>query len=216
MPHGTRWTLPLLFALLAPAVAGAGAQPHYSGWDLDRNFADIRRKLRAIEGLEARDKATLRRVNAIEAALRDIRTNVKSLELHLRTMDSTLAELRKELAVLRGSATQVAGTTETPGVTEDGDTPKGPEDPLAEITNERSSSSGTFRTITGLVSNLSDRPLTFVVVEARFLDAKGNVIKTESAYTSPRVIGPGAKAAFKIHTRSDRRIRRHQLTVKAK
>ena len=75
---------------------------------------------------------------------------------------------------------------------------------------------GDFSVITGTVENQTDTPLTFVIVRADFLDARGNVIKSESVYTNPRIIGPRGKASFKINARRDHRVRQHRLTVETR
>jgi hypothetical protein len=85
--------------------------------------------------------------------------------------------------------------------------------PQARIAGERVSREGGYTVITGTVENTSEQPLTLVTVRADFLDARGNVVKSETAYTSPRIIGPGGKATFKINTRRDHRIRTHRLAV---
>ena len=217
MAHGMRWALAVVVALAlsAPAASHRGEEPHYNGWDLDSKFKEIDRKLlglQTLRELQSRDRSTLRRVLALEATLRDLRTSVNAVELRLRTMEAVLTDLRKKTEAVHVAARPPAGS-------EPQETPKAapkPEAPLVEIADEQAAEDSGFLTITGHVRNIAGRPLTFVVVQAAFLDDRGNVIRTESAYTSPRVIGPGDRAAFKIHTRSDRRATRHKLSVQAK
>ena len=215
MQHGMRWTAAVLIALAVQAAAGA--EPEWSGWDLDKKFKEIEKQLHGVSSLrdlQARDRSTMRRIADIESALRDVRTSVKDLDRRLRAIDSTLTDIQKSLAGARSSAPKPAPVTVPAKVGVE--TPAEPENPLAEIADERSVRKAGFVTITGQVRNLSKRPLTFIVVQATFLDAQGNVVTTESAYTKPPVIGPGASAAFRIHTRSDQRVRRHRLSVGAK
>ena len=215
MLHGMKWTAAVLIALAVQAAAGT--EPHWSGWDLDTKFKAIEKQLHGVSSLrelQARDRSTMRRIAEIESTLRDVRTSVKELDRRLRAIDSTLTDIQKGLAAARSSTPKPAPVTEPAKVGVE--TPAGPEGPLAELVDERSVRKGGFVTITGQVRNISKRPLTFIVVQATFLDAQSNVVKTESAYTSPRVIGPGASAAFRIHTPSDHRVRRQRLSVQAR
>ena len=211
MSRRTRWILALCLALAACPSALARK---WSDDELDDRFRDIDKKLRALHALESKDKTLQHRIIALEGSVREMRTTVRRLEQRLASVDTTLIALRKDFAALSDKlVARAAATPSEAGQPVTHGEPVEPEGPLAEIVGERSSHSGGFHTITGSVRNLSDDPLSFVTVRATFLDAQGNIVKTESAYTAPRVIGPGARATFKILTRDDRRVRRHRLTV---
>jgi hypothetical protein len=205
------WLLALPLAALTCASAWGG---HWSNEEISDKFKEIEKKLRAFEDCYRRDRAANRRILDLESKVRDLRTAVKELQDDVKSANVTLVALRKDLAKLAGQALAAKPRTgTTPGTTRPGTEPEGP---LTEILTERRRTEGDLITITGTVRNVSERPLTFVVVEATFLGAQGNTLKTESGYTSPRVIAAGAIASFKIVTRHDLRIRRHQLSVRAK
>lgn len=216
MRHETRWLVLVLLVLflprLVPAAQGIGAEPHYNGWDLEKAFDDIERKIKDLPDLRRSDRITTRRIGDIEATVRDIRASVHALDLRLRSIETTLTDVQARLVSLSKAA---PGDTE-PGKTGDSDVPKEPKGPVAEILDEEVSRDGTFMTITGRVRNLTDRPLTFIAVQATFTDEQGNTVKTQSAYVTPGVLAPGARGAFKITTRHDSRVRRHRLSIQAK
>jgi len=205
------WLLALPLAALTCASAWG---EHWSDGELSGRFKEIEKKLRAFDDCHRRDRAANRRILDLESKVRELRTTVKELQDDLKAANLSLVTLRKDLASLAGRAVAATpGTGTTPGTSQ---AAREPEGPLTEIVSERRRIEGNLVTVTGTVRNISKRPLTFVVVEATFLGAQGNTLKTESGYTSPRVIAAGAIASFKIVTRHDRRIRRHQLTVRAK
>ena len=216
MRHEARWLVLVLLVLflpwLAPAAQGVGAEPHYSGWDLEKEFGDIKRKIKDLPDLRRKDRITTRRLGDIEATVRDIRASIRALDLRLRSIESTLTGVQASLV----SLSKKAHADTEPGKTAEGGAPRKPEGPLAEILDEELSRDGTFITITGSVRNLTDRPLTFIAVQATFTDEQGNTVKTQSAYVTPGVLAPGARGAFKITTRHDSRIRRHRLSIQAK
>jgi len=216
MRHATRRLVLVLLVFLlprlAPAAEGIGAEPHYNGWDLEREFDDIKRKIKDLPDLRRKDRIAARRLGDIEANVRDIRASIHALDLRLRSIESTLTDVQASLVSLSKKAP--AGTE--PAKTGEGDVPREPEGPLAEILDEQLSRDGTFITITGRVRNLTDRPLTFIAVQATFTDEQGNIVKTQSAYVTPGVLAPGARGAFKITTRHDSRVRRHRLSIQAK
>jgi hypothetical protein len=207
------WFLVLPFAVLALAPAWGD---HWAPEEITEKFNEVEKKLREFDECHRKDRAANRRILALESTVRDLRTSVRQLQAEVKTLNATLVALQDTL-------TKTVGTV-SPGGAEAGSTPRTaraptpaePEGPLAEIVSDRRAKEGNLITITGTVRNVSKGPLTFVVVEATFFGSRGDTLKTESAYTSPRVIAPGAIASFKIVTRHDRRIRRHALSVRAK
>jgi hypothetical protein len=222
MLRRTLWATVTLVVLAASARAGTathGNEPHWNGWDLQDKFQEIDRKLAGVgelRALQARDRATLRRILAIEASLRDIEISHKQLVSHLDKLDTAIDALRKDLAAARESAPPTPAEPGTAPPHVGRPTAAEPAGPVADIVDEQEVRNGPFVTITGRVRNLSDKPLTFVRVQITFVDDRGNVVKTETAYTEPRVIAPNTRGSFRINTRTDPRIVRHRLSVQAR
>lgn len=216
MRHGARW----LLALALTVTAAASAADHWAPEEITDKFDEVDKKLRDLRHLESKDKTTTRRVIAIEAGVRDLRTAVKALEMRLQTMDAALKAIRADLAAVRktadGAVTAAAEATAAARPKPTTRITPAHTGPVAEIIDEEEKKANGFRTLTGTVVNRTSQALTFVVVQAMFVDDNGHVVRTESAYTSPRVIPPKGRSAFRIHIRDDGRIRRFRLSLQAR
>ena len=211
MARRARW-LPLLALPLFALLLSTPAWAVWHDSDIENAFAKMDKKLLKIAGdLARKDKITVRRVTELEHSVRELRATLHRLELRLDTLNSNLAGLRTDLK--SAAKATAAGTGTDNGAASSSAEPKGP---VTEILSERRTVNGDFITLTGLVHNLSDKSLTFFVVKASFLDEHGAIVKTESNYTDPPIVAPGAKATFKFVTRYDRRIRKHKLSVQTK
>jgi hypothetical protein len=210
-----RAALPVAFALFACGVRGTADE--WSHPEITRKFEKHQRQIDKIEGLVVDTSSAKRRIGALEDEVRLLRRQVSGLEAALRNMQETLSTMQLDIA----KAAMVRDLTAKAGATHTGD--PGLHDTAPEATTgkaavarSRVQREGDFSVITGTVENQTDEPLTFVIVRADFLDARGNVVKSESVYTNPRIIGPRGKANFKINTRRDHRVRQHRLTVESR
>ena len=207
MKHPIPWILALALFIATPAWA------HWNDSDLDNAFLRVTKRFKKLDDTLARkDRATARRISELERSVRELQTTVTRLERRLETANAKAARL--EAAVERTSKVASAARTRPAGTPSA--TAAEPKGPRTEILGERRTVNGDFITLTGMVHNISDQPLNFVVVKATFLDGNGGAVKAETAYTSPRVVSPGAKATFKFVTRYDRRIRSHRIAVQTK
>jgi len=201
-------TLAVILTVMAP-FAWAG---EWSDEDLDDKFRDVDKQLRLLPSLEKRSRSFEKRLEALEAKVRDAQTKLDLLEFQLDSIESKLKKIQEQLAALAGQKPEQP----TPKATKPKEEPKTPAvATFASIRSQGVAVMGEFLQITGVVANTSSKPLTFVLVEATFLDGSGHIVKTASGYTSPRVIPPGGTATFKIMTRRDPRIRNHRLTVRS-
>jgi len=198
----------VLAALALPLWAA-----EWTSEDLDEKFHEIDKDLRILRSVEKRGRSSEKRLEALEGKLRDVQTKLDLLEFQLESMENRLKKLQEQLATLIGKKPQQPAPGATPGKEE----PKtAAVATFASIRSQQVSVLGEFLQVTGIVANTSSKPLTFVVVEAVFLDGRGNMVKTASGYTNPRVIPPGGTATFKIMTRRDPRIRNHRLSVRSR
>jgi len=205
----TRWTLLLCLALAAAARA---REEDWTNKKLTEEFDEIDKKLRTLRRLEKTDRNITRHLTKLDDQFRDLRTRLARLERQMKSLEDVLVALRKEIA-------EVAARSKTgePAKSAAGTPSVQPaERAVAAIRTQRRAINGDFLIITGTVANVSGRVLTFVVVEAAFLDARDHVVKTASGYTTPRVIAAGGTASFKIIIRRDLRIRNYRLTVRTK
>ena len=210
-----RASLTVAFALFACGVRGAADE--WSQREITRKFERHQLQIDKVEGLVIDSSSAKRRIGALEEEVRQLRRQVSGLEATLRNMQETLSTMQLDIAkvaMVRDLTTKAGGArtgvSGTQGASPEAAAPK------AAVASSREQREGDFSVITGTVENQSDTPLTFVVVRADFLDARGNVVKSESVYTSPRIIGPRGKASFKINTRRDHRVRRHRLTAETR
>ena len=200
-----------LAAILSVTVPLAWAGK-WSDEDLDDKFHDVDKQLRLLPSLEKRSRNFEKRVEALEAKVRDVQTKLDLLEFQLDSIESKLKKIQEQLAALAGQQPEQP----VPEATR----PKAEPKPsavatFASIRSQRVTVMGEFLQVSGVVANTSSKPLSFVLVEATFLDGRGHIVKTASGYTNPRVIPPGGTATFKIMTRRDPRIRNHRLTVRS-
>ena len=198
----------LCLALSAPA--GAQDVKEWTPATLTKELNDIDRRLK---DLERHTKPTDRRILDLEDHVRTLRVKVDLLEVQFKNLDGTLQSLRKEVAALTGR-TETIEARPTPGTP----TPptKGTPVPssVAVIRSQKVSMGADAITISGVVENKGDKPLVFVIVQADFLDKEGKVVKTESAYTEPRVIPAGSTADFVLKTPGDPRVKDHRLALR--
>jgi hypothetical protein len=210
MRFATEWCFLLFPLLLTPVMA---REQHWSGGEITQKFEQVDRKLKALPRLEKDIKAGERRLTELEGHVRELRAKFDLFELQMKSMRASIDALRKQLADLGATVARAPGETEpATGNTTAPATPAA--EPVAAIRSQRISRQGDFITVSGTVANVSKQPLTFVAIEVAFLDGRNEVIKTESAYTNPRVIAPGATATFKVLTRRDPRIRDHRVSVR--
>ncbi|MFW6108661.1 MAG: FxLYD domain-containing protein [bacterium] len=208
----------VLLALAAPALPqsrGAAGEPHYNGWDLQRKFREIDKKLKGAQSLrqlQSSQRSAVRRIADLEADLRDARRNIHELQLKLETLNAALEECREEMVALRKEAGRPGRTPDTGSQGKGRATPE-TTGPVARVVDDRMSRRLGACIVSGHVRNLTDRPLTFIVVKVDFLDDEGEVVRSSAGYTSPAVIAANATAAFKVQVRDSRRIRRHRVTV---
>lgn len=215
MRHPGRWafTIGLLVAASASALEVAKHRPPL---ELRPIFQAIQKELRS---LQRRDSLATRRLGDLEDELRAARSKITRLETQLTMLRLKVSAI--ETTTGRKSvepATAPAADTEpSPGSPTGRPAPARPTPAAspAKITNEERTAKGGFITITGHVQNTSAEPLTYVVVQAKFLDRRGKTVQSASAFTKPRLIRPGGMASFKIVTRADDRIRTHKLTIRA-
>ncbi|MFP4056179.1 MAG: FxLYD domain-containing protein [Candidatus Brocadiia bacterium] len=210
------WSLALALALLAPAPLRAD---HWAPEEITDKFKEVDDQLAQLKALVRFDRAASRRLVALEGEVRDMRSRLNRLETKLDSLAETLHTIRLELAkdaATRAAAARVEEKVAARGSSDQGRQAADGGQATARVVDRHSTVEGGFITIAGTVENVSDAPLSFVVVKAQFLDADDNVVKTESAYTSPRVIGPGDQATFRINTRRDRRIRANRLLIETK
>jgi len=209
MTRRTPWILIPALLLATPAWA----EWHES--DFNNAFAKVHKEIaRLADEVAKQDRITVRRVSDLERTVRELRTTLRRLETQLKDTNHTIASLRTDLKRTAKAARSTGAKT---GFADGSGAGSGQaNEPVAEIVGERRTVSGDFITLTGMVHNISTKPLSFISVRATFLDTKGNTVKSEVTYTSPRVISAGARASFKFVTRYDRRIRRHRLSVQTK
>ena len=200
--------------ILGLALTAAAEGPKWKPEELTEKFDEIDKKLDALPSIERHEKATDRRLVDLEGKVRTLRSKLGHLEFQVRSLTNLVKALRIEIADLGGKATVAAEPGAEAGETAE-PVPGAPTVTMATIRSQQVVADGDFLNITGIVANQSAKPLSFVVVEASFLDDKNSVVKTASGYTNPRVLGPGATASFKIVTRRDNRIRNHRLRVRA-
>ena len=197
-------------------VLGAAVFPLYaaelSGDELVEKVLTTERQVRLLPTLEKRTRSQEKRLALLENKVRDVQTKLDLLEFQLESIENKLKKIQAQLAAMTGQKPQEQ-PSQTPSGNEESKTP--PVATFASIRSQQVRVVGEFLQITGIVANTSSKPLTFVVVEATFLDGRGHIVKTASGYTSPRVIPPGGTATFKIVTRRDARIRNHRLSVRS-
>ncbi|HUT34420.1 MAG TPA: FxLYD domain-containing protein [Planctomycetota bacterium] len=204
-----RCLLPLALAL--PAPAGAQETKEWTPQLLTKELADVDRRLKA---LEQHTRPTGRRIIELEDQLRGLRIKAEALEMHVKNLEDTVQALRKELAALAGR-TDAIEARPTPGPAPAPAT-KGTLVPSAagSIRSQKVSTEAEMVTITGVVANTGEKPLVFVIVQAEFLDKEGNVVKTESTYTEPRVVPAGSTATFVLKAARDPRAQDHRLSLR--
>lgn len=180
---------------------------------------------RDLEDMAKKNTATAHRVSELEGDLRKARSRITRLETDLTILKLKLG-VRRDVATppkpkagpgdTKSPATPPTGTTPKTGVVTRPKKPPTVPQPktLVKISDEKRTAEGQFVVVTGKVANTSDRPLTFVVIETTFLDRKGSTVTTASAYTTPRVLAPGATASFRVMTRADERIAGHKTRVR--
>jgi TolA-binding protein len=206
----TQCLVPLALSLAAPVAAQEVKE--WTPEALTKELADVDRRLKA---LERYPKPTDRRLAGLEEQVRALRVKADVLELRVKTLEGALEILRKEVAALTGrtdtlEARPTAGPpTPTPAA-------KGTPVPatIGVIRSQKVLMGADTITITGEVENKSDKPLVFVVVQADFLDKAGKLVKTDSAYTEPRVVPAGSTATFVLKTPGDSRIQDHRLSLR--
>lgn len=210
-----RGTLAVGLALFACSTGRAADE--WSGPEITRKFERHEREIEKIEGLVTDTSSAKHRIGALEEEVRLLRRQVSGLEATLRNMQETLSTMQLDIAksAMVRDLTSKAGAARTGEPTLRDTAPEATAGKAA-VANSRVEREGDFSVITGTVENQTDEPLTFVIVRADFLDARGNVVKSESVYTSPRIIGPRGQASFKINTRRDHRVRQHRLTVETR
>ncbi len=194
------------------ALSGAARADHWSPTEITKKFREHEKELKKIEGILSASNSARLRIAELEAEMRLLRRQVADLETSLRSAQEAVKGLKLDV-IRAASARDASRTVRTPAAEEPVAAPAANQ---AVVSGEHAERSGDFTVITGLVENTGDGPLTFVVVRADFLDSRGNVVKSESVYTSPRIIGPHSKASFKINTRRDHRVRTHRLSVETK
>ncbi len=202
----------LLLACLAVPV-GARAEEA-----ADLTFPGLARKIREVaqdlKALEDRLRPSERRLAEMEDQVRRMRLKVDTMEVQLKAIDESLKMLRKEVAALAGRTEAIEAKGPTPP--QKATTPKGTPIPegIAAIRSQKVSILPDLITISGVVVNKSDKPLVFVIVEAAFLDKDGNEVKTDAAYTEPRIVPADSTATFTIRTPGDPRIKDHRLSLR--
>jgi hypothetical protein len=218
MRQAIRWAL-ALGLLVGGRAFGLEVRKFTIPPELTDVFREIERDSRESERREA---AMVRRVTKLEEDLSDAQSKIAQLETRL-----SLLRMRLEVTEAAvGHPTTPAGPVPAEGPTKlvppagepKGPTPAPPKPPpaaAARVASEESRTEGESLVVSGTVENTTKAPLTFVIVEATFLDAAEGVVATGSAYTSPRVIPAGGTAKFQIATKPDPRIKSHKLMVKA-
>jgi len=207
-----RWVI--CAALFGALACGAVRADEWSGKEITDKFAEQQREIDKFEGLVSASSSARLRIAELEGEMRLLRRQVAELESALRTAREAIKDMELDIAkvAVKRDASRTVHTPANPAA----EPTVAPATGQAVVSGSRVKNEGDFTVITGIVGNTTDDPLTFVVVRADFLDARGNVVKSESVYTSPRVIGPRGKAAFKINTRRDHRVRTHRLTVETR
>ena len=210
------WTVCLLI-LAFPALLRAET-PGAKEWTpetLDKEFERMEKRL---EVVERRSRPTDRRMADLEELVRTLRVKSDLLDAQLKKQEHLLEIMLKELAAVSARAeaieARLAGTT--PSKIKEPVAPKGTPIPagIATIKSQKVTMDAGTITITGVVANTADKPLVFVVVQAEFVDKEGKVVKTESAYTDPRVVPAGSTATFTLKAQRDPRIQDHLLSLK--
>jgi outer membrane murein-binding lipoprotein Lpp len=205
------WLLVALSLLLPAAARAAGINEDLTPDEIRKQFKKITSEFSEIERAK---RSTAFHFNQLEANVRELSAKLDSLDTRLKTFETAIESIRAEFAKMAKARIEESKAARPA-------TPSGPSAPaavqeiIARVEDDRHTIEGTFLTFTGTVVNLTARPLTFAVVRVTLLDQGGNVIKTESTFTSPQIIPPQGKATYRIVTRRDNRIASSTVTVRA-
>jgi len=202
----------LLLLGFVPALAWAEEPKSLTPEELRKKLEEYDKYDRKIRDIERRTGPAERRIAELEDHLRQLRLKADLMEIQMKSMEEVLKAIRKDVATL-AARTEIIEAR--PGAASAKPaTPAGTAvSTLATIRSHKVSLGADVITITGVVGNSADKPLVFVVVKGEFLDKAGQIVKTESAFTEPRVIPAGSTATFAIRTVGDPRIQDYRLTV---